>query len=452
MHISRKCRTAFMILIMGTIFSCGGGGGGKPGSVDLSFGDEGIVIHNSAAGGNSHDFGYAIIEDSQGCILVAGCSSNGTDTDMAVWRFKSNGEIDTSFGGGDGIVTHDKAAGGSALDVALSIALDSDGRIFVTGYSLNSVGNTDMVVWCYTSAGELDTDFSGDGIIVSKDVAGTAGSDGGTSIIVHDGKILVTGYSCKTSTTDRDMVIWRYDSDGNPDTTFSGDGVVTYGGDTDGNDSGNDIIVDSSGNILVAGYTDTSTGGVDMTIWRYTDAGELDTTFGEGDGIVTHDNAAGGYDMDYGESIAVDADGRIFVSGESFSDTDLDMVIWCYTSAGVPDTTFGSGGFLVHDNAAGGNGAEWGNSISLDSQGRVLVTGKSPNSSGDTDMVIWRYTKTGILDTSFHTNGYVVSSNVAGGTGADGGNSLIIDSKGRIMVAGFSNNSTPNADMVIWCY
>jgi hypothetical protein len=55
--------------------------------------------------------------------------------------------------------------------------------------------------------------------------------------------------------------------------------------------------------------------------------GVLDTSF-NGTGIVVHDNAAGGNDFDFGSSIYVDSNGKIYVTGSSFNGSNDDMVIW----------------------------------------------------------------------------------------------------------------------------
>jgi hypothetical protein len=61
-----------------------------------------------------------------------------------------------------------------------------------------------------------------------------------------------------------------------------------------------------------------------------------------------------------------------------------------YSSAiGVLDTTFDSDGIVVHDNAAGGNSHDLGNSIYVDNTGKIYVTGTSYGSNAD--MVIWKY-------------------------------------------------------------
>ena len=78
------------------------------------------------------------------------------------------------------------------------------------------------------------------------------------------------------------------------------------------------------------------------------------------------------------------------------------MVIWRYTPDGDLDTTFGTNGIVVHDGAAGqANSIDAGRSLAIDSFGRILVVGVSRNTAGNDDMVIWRYTPDGDLDTTF---------------------------------------------------
>jgi uncharacterized delta-60 repeat protein len=127
------------------------------------------------------------------------------------------------------------------------------------------------------------------------------------------------------------------------------------------------------------------------------------------------------------------------------------MVIWRYNSDGSLDKTFGEGGIVVHDNAAGGKSYDKGNSIYVDKKGRIYVTGSSRNRNGDLDMVIWRYNGDGSIDKTFGEGGIVVYNNAAGGKGWDEGNSIYVDNKGRVYVTGFSYNGK-DADMVIWRY
>ncbi len=73
-------------------------------------------------------------------------------------RYNTNGSLDTSFDG-DGRVT---TPIGASQDIAESIVIQSDGKIVVAGRSSNG-SNDDFAVVRYNSNGSLDTSFDGDG-------------------------------------------------------------------------------------------------------------------------------------------------------------------------------------------------------------------------------------------------------------------------------------------------
>ncbi len=421
------------------------------GELDKSFGEGGVVVDHNAAGGNGYDEGKSIYVDSNGKIYVTGYSLKsggfyGIDIDMVIWRYNSDGTLDKTFGSG-GIVVANVAAKGnliSDIDEGNSIYVDSNGKIYVTGYSLKAnmfKSIVVMVIWRYNEEGKLDKTFGEGGIVVHDNAAGGKGPDEGKSIYVDNkGRIYVTGSS--QNARDYDMVIWRYNEEGKLDKTFGEGGIVVHdnaaGGK--GDDEGNSIYVDNKGRIYVTGYSYNGR-DKDMVIWRYNEEGKLDKTFGEG-GIVVHDNAAGGNGDDEGKSIYVDNKGRIYVTGYSYNGRDYDMVIWRYNEEGKLDKTFGEGGIVVDCNTAGGKGNDVGKSIYVDKKGRIYVTGYSYNGR-DKDMVIWRYNEEGKLDKSFGKGGIVVYN---GSTG-DVGNSIYVDNKGRVYVTGSSKY-----DMVIWRY
>ncbi len=392
-----------------------------------------------------------------GCnILGGGGGGIGIGIGGGSGSSPTSGILDTSFGNG-GIVVHNNAAGGNSDDEGNSIYVDSNGKIYVTGYSWNSINNRDMVIWRYNSNGTLDTSFGNGGIVAHNNAAGGNSDDEGKSIYVDsNGKIYVTGYSV-SSNRNKDMVIWRYNSNGTLDTSFGNGGIVVHHNAAGGNynDEGNSIYVDSNGKIYVTGYSYNGF-NYDMVIWRYNSNGTLDTSFGN-NGIVVHDNAAGGNYNDEGKSIYVDSNGNIYVTGYSHGNGN-DMVIWRYNSNGTLDTSFGNNGIVVHHNAAGGNSYDEGNSIYVDSNGKIYVTGYSYNNSLNKDMAIWRYNSDGTLDNTFNANGplpgIVIHNNAAGGNYNDEGKSIYVDSTGKIYVTGWSVNNmwNWNFDMVIWRY
>ena len=69
-------------------------------------------------------------------------------------RYNTDGSLDTNFDS-DGKVT---TAIGSANDYALSVAIQSDGKIVAAGYSDNG-SNDDFALVRYNTDGSLDTSF-----------------------------------------------------------------------------------------------------------------------------------------------------------------------------------------------------------------------------------------------------------------------------------------------------
>jgi uncharacterized delta-60 repeat protein len=96
--------------------------------------------------------------------------------------------LDTTFSG-DGIVT---TAVGLALDIANSVVMQSDGKIVAAGYSYNG-SNDDFAVVRYNTGGSLDTTFSGDGIVTT--AVGAGSDYGYSVAMQSDGKIVAAGYS-----------------------------------------------------------------------------------------------------------------------------------------------------------------------------------------------------------------------------------------------------------------
>jgi len=99
------------------------------------------------------------------------------------------------------------------------------------------------------------------------------------------------------------MVLWKYNENGSPDTSFGGGaGYVLFrhdGGSVSGisnaskADQGWTVNVDSNGRYVVQGYCKNSFGGYEVPIWRYLPEGTLDTSFGgKGYVILNHDTAS----------------------------------------------------------------------------------------------------------------------------------------------------------------
>ncbi len=214
------------------------------------------------------------------------------------------------------------------------------------------------------------------------------------------------------------------------DPTFGTDGLVS----TDfasGDDWVRSLAIDSQGRLVVAGTCENGGSGSDFALARYTVDGELDTNFGS-NGVVSTDFASGN---DYGNSLAIDSQGRLVVAGRCENGSGSDFALARYTVDGELDTNFGSNGVVSTDFASGN---DYGNSLAIDSQGRLVVAGDCENGSG-LDFALARYTDSGELDTSFGTDGLIITDfGSSNGTGS----SLAIDSQGRLVVAGDCRNGS----------
>jgi len=449
------------------LVACGGGGGGGGGGkgtsaidaptqkadsgiLDSSFGTGGIARHHNAAGGATGDGGQAIAVDAQGRILVAGSSDNAQgDEDMAVWRFDSTGALDTTFGGGKGFFTHHNAGGGNGIDRAYAIALDSQGRILVTGSSQSGFKADPLVVWRLTPEGLPDAAFGGGaGYVV---VFGPSFSSGYGIVADSTDRILVVGVRAE-SAHGADMALWRFHTNGTLDRNFAGGlGFFLHhsaaGGSSD--DTGRALAIDSQGRIVVAGSSTSSAGTLATVVWRIGPSGFLDSSFGAGQGFVVHDGASGD---DEGNSVAIDSQGRIVVAGyrrNAYGNDD--MAVWRWTESGTLDSTFGAGnGFIVHDNAAGGLGEDRANGVAIDASGRIVVAGWSMSAYAYHDLALWRLDSAGSLDPEFGAGkGFVTQDRAAGGS-IDLPYAVALDTEGRILVAGAALNLSLNFDVIVW--
>ena len=286
-------------------------------------------------------------------------------------RYNTNGSLDTTFSG-DGKLTTDIATG---TDQGQSVTLQTDGKILVAGSSTNN-----FALVRYNSDGSLDLSFGDEGKFATN-------SYGNSVAVQADGKILVAG-SSYNSTNNYDFALVRYNTNGSLDTTFSGDGKLTTDIAT-GTDQGQSVTLQTDGKILVAGRSiNSTTNNNDFALVRYNTNGSLDTTF-SGDGKLTTDIVTGS--IDWGASVTLQSDGKILIAGTSGNDFALVR----YKNNGSLDTTFSGDGKLTTDLVTGS--IDWGASVTLQSDGKILVAGTSGN-----DFALVRYNVDGSLDETFN--------------------------------------------------
>ena len=410
--------------------------------LDTSFGGVGWIVERNTAGVLQNDIANGVTMDAVGRIIVTGRSFSivGRE-DMTIWRLLEDGALDLALNG-TGWVSHDIAAGGGAFDEGYDVALDSRGRIVVSGVSLEGVPRGyDVAVWRYSDDGSPDTSFGGSGVVTHDGAVGTAAEDWGLAMVVDDfDRVVVTGISQISS---HDMALWRFREDGSLDTSFNGQGWTTHDANAgSANAHGRGVTLDSSGRILVTGEVFSPTGG--MAVWRYHDDGTLDPSL-DGTGWAIY-QTGGSFPSEKGLDIVVDGGDKILVCGQAPGNLK-DLCVWRLNDDGSLDVTFGGQGWVTHD-GLGLGGMQEGLAIALYPCGGIIVVGRLYNNFAS-DMAVWKFRDDGTLDMSFNGQGYFSHHGAAGASGADFGQDLVLDDRGRIVVAGWSN-ANPYADMVVW--
>lgn len=417
------------------------------GIYDLDFNNLGYLTYSEPNAGLQANF---VVEDSNKNIYVVGTGLYSRNQ-LAVWRLTPNGQFDTGFNS-TGYLTLPNPEVADSDIFATAAVLDANNKLLVVGYGVGVANNFDMYLWRINPDGSLDTqNFNAPLGYTTYDHAGE--SEYGYSIAIDSlGNILVAG-SVYDTTNNYDLLLMRYTSTGKLDASFNGTGVITHNNAVGNNSASYDevysIVLDANDNIVAAGRSGNS-----MAIWRYTNSGALDSSFGQQKlGYVTHGNTAGGGGKDMGKGVCLDGNGNILVTGSSNSSrsiADTDMVIWRYTSLGTLDSTFGPShsGYVTHHaaatlslsdaypDAASVSSIEFldeGRSIAVDSKNRIVVAGKSetidiPSGSGTQGrMAIWRYQADGTPDYSFAGKGFLSKLPTVNPSNTFAANSVVVD-------------------------
>jgi uncharacterized delta-60 repeat protein len=276
--------------------------------------------------------------------------------------------------------------------------------------------------------GSLDTSFGNNGIVTT--TIGSGDAFGRSVVIQPDGKIVVAGEFLNTGSSN-DFAVIRYDINGNLDTSFGTGGIVKTIIGID-NDRGNTVALQPDGKIVVAGFSENGI-NYNFAMVRYDISGSLDTTFGTNGKVLTHI----GTGDDFGNSLALQPDGKIVVAGRSSNGINEDFAVVRYNTNGTIDNTFGFGGKVTTEI---GNSSS-GQSVVLQPDGKILVAGYSFYNS-TVGFAIVRYGSNGSLDSNFGNGGKVTTA--IGGVGGDYGFSMALQPDGKITVAGASYNGLDN--------
>lgn len=285
-----------------------------------------------------------------------------------------------------------KKAGGTLDDAGQAIARDASGNIYTTGY------------------------FWSDSLTFGNNTLYNAGAS--------------------------DVFLAKYDASGNAL-------WAQYAG---GNsmDRGLDIATDRFGNVFITGYFGSSTIAFGNDILTTTGSHNFFIAKYDASGNELWAKCAGGNTDAFGNGIATDYDGNVYITG-SFSSSSIilgnDTLNCAFASHDdMFIAKFDSSGNMLWAKRAGGTDHDKGSAIAVDSSGNAYVTGYFGNystiifgtdtltSSGDDDIFVTKYTNTGT----------VLWAKKAGGNLDDVGNGIALDKAHHCYVTGSFNSSSIN--------
>lgn len=388
-----------------------------------------VVIKYSATGtrlwakrydgaAKNDDYPTAIAVDATGNVIVVGNSRGKTSGyDWVVIKYDTNGNR---------LWVQVQDGGTSNDDYAACIALDSNNNLLVGGnLYLKDPSYTSMAVIKYDTNGnkKWQKTVHGSGNY-SYDTANSIAVDGNNNVVI-------TGRTYSSDNT-YDCATIKFDADGNRLWGQRYDSQKRY-------DEGKTVLVDSSGNVFVAGtsgdepHNDYYNTKADFVTIKY-------DSLGTRQWAMRYDGVGKGNDSLVG--MGKDAAGNVYVAGTSYAvNSYLDFVVIKYDTSGKQQ-------WLQSFNGAG-NDDDYLSGIVVDSSGNVVVTGTSYSG---------RYYQNEAVAVKFDTKGvrkWVKRYNYPNNTylaREDNGYAVTIDSTGAVIMVGRAYNEQSSYDLFVARY
>ncbi|HEV7732724.1 MAG TPA: hypothetical protein VGR62_11205 [Candidatus Binatia bacterium] len=456
----------------------------EAGAVDTTFGGTGsgrvvVDFFNASLG----DEGRAIARMADGTLVVGGFAFQGSDRHFALAFLDANGALDLDFGGGTGKVTTPVTNEGIIRD----LVVQSSGGVLAigetgTGLEVTALASDhpELTLARYDGVtGALDPTFGDDGTIThrlrgtespraatlqSDDepiVVGRASEDwyvlrltptgqadptfgSGGRVLVQtteafqsyggllqpDGKIVLAGRGlCQANCVgflQSQMALTRHLPDGRLDPTFGALGLAMP--QLGLNQVAVAVARQADGSIVAGGTSRAGNFGVDdFAVLRLSDTGAPDAGFGTG-GLATLD-FFGGHDVVV-SMVLQPGDVKPVLVGEVVSAGKTVFGVARFTTSGVPDPAFGTGGKVTTDLPGADDVAQ---GVVVQPDGKIVVVGYTGNETSSV-LALVRYLHDGMPDASFGTNGIVLTPVTAR---ADGASDVIRNADGTLVVSGW---------------
>lgn len=403
-------------------------------TLDTTFGDGGRVFADMPGGGR------ALALQSDGKILALGRSR--------LMRFNTNGTVDTTFGTAGTVAI---AFNGVSGEEARDLAVQSDGRIVVAGYTraTPTVLNYDFAVARYNSNGQLDTSLGGDGV-VAIDFDGQL-DRGHRVALLSDGRILIGGHAgfidpAQPGVVQQSFAVTRLDANGALDTTFGTDPPFTGTGKRtmlSGSSLALAMAVGPDGKILLGGRVGSD--GADPPaagLARWSANGVADTDTDSDPTVYLGLNGSGSgtaslSDFDVIEDLLITQDGTIFgAMNNTLFGRPRFMLVQFATPFGLQVNR--PPPFQITDVPIGPND-DVVTSLTQQADGKFIVAGSASSAATVSDFGIVRFNADRSVDTAFGNNGVLLVDFFGS---ADGASDVIVQSDGRILALGSARNDS----------
>jgi hypothetical protein len=374
-------------------------------------------------GGVDDNQARSVSVDSSGNIVIAGYyasnplniyAADGTTVSFTLANSGSNDAFVVKYNT-NGTPLWARRLTGTVDDQVYTVSVDSSGNIVVAGlYSSNPLNiyaaDGTTVSFTLANSGSYDSflveyDSSGTPLWARR-VGGTGNDQGQSASVDSSGNIVFVGYYASnplniyasdgttvsftlTNAGSSDAFVVKYNTSGTPLWARRLGGTLF--------DIANSVTLDSSGNVIVAGYysssplniyasdgttvssTLTNSGSADVFVVKYDSSGTL-----------LWARRIGGTSNDFSRSVTVDSSGNVIVTG-FYSSSPLNVfaadgttVFSTLTNSGGTDTflvKYDSSGTPIWSKRIGGTGNDASRSVSVDSSGNIIVAGEYSSTS-----------------------------------------------------------------------
>ncbi len=352
----------------------------------------GVLKLASAAAGTQTVVRAAVVNPDQ-TLTVAGSIVSGTYI-LVARLFQNESGTDSSYLNTSNTNT---ITGNTGAQLITSLVPDLSGGYYLGGYA-NGGGVTKGILGHVDNQGVFITSFGSNGIQQTLGV--TVGYIGGIAR-QSTGNIVYAGISVLGG----NLVVGRVTSSGAIDTTFTIYNATSTGINIPALTNPLGIAVDNQDRIIVVGADLTP----NIVVARFNPNGGLDTTFNATGATPGVFKVAGD-----GYAVALLADNSIIAAGDDNGGAPFNFKIIKVTPQGSLDTTFGNGTGMVTSNPIPGNAGNNANAyaVTVMPNGNIVAVGPAVNAggAGNTNFGIVMVSPAGVLFPQFFTTGYFAYS------------------------------------------